>query len=337
MNSEQLSPFVRWTAAFLMMTALGCTAIRERCADGTPPRGPVNGVFECPASPDGGFSDTGSTPLPPEDTGNAGMNTEDLGEPIDVGFIPDVRPRDVGPPDTGVLVSTCGGQGQRCCHGRGCFNGGTCRDLLCLAPATREGNECMRPEDCGGGVCSGADFCDSMMRSCFHCRTPSGALGLRASCNNRMSCQSGLCVDGRCTIPCVLSPTSVGSCAVAGPNYFCAPSLYLTPLNAPTTLGECVQRCSRNGDCTANTVCRSHNDYLTGRINIFCALPRGTGGPGAICTDSSHCQSNICLVAGYCSAYCSSPADCRAGAPRCEVVMQTTVGGSTQDSQACVR
>jgi hypothetical protein len=110
-------------------------------------------------------------------------------------------------------------------------------------------------------------------------------------------------VGGRCT--------ETASCKAG---LLCGDSTILTAAitrNGPV----CTKPCCTSADCPGGFVC-----YATGSGGSYCvsaesagrATPRGTGAPGALCTDPTNCRSGVC-ASGRCLDTCCRETDCAAG------------------------
>lgn len=76
--------------------------------------------------------------------------------------------------------------------------------------------------------------------------------------------------------------------------------------------------CFSSDDCGPGFVCRSEDS--TG-LAVYCVPgERGDGGVGAPCQTEADCVSALCIdrsAGSFCSAICSSAADCVPSLPRC--------------------
>lgn len=276
---------------------------------------------------------TDADPLPSMDATVPG----DTGAPSDTVIL-----TDRGAADTGADAGPCGNPGEPCCNGRACLGGGACSANRCVAPM-REMGECTSPNDCTGGQqCQGIFECAGM-RGCWRCAASSGARAFGERCTMPSECQSNLCSAGRCSVPCALGASGDTSCSTRGEGYVCTATYYRPNSTAPiTTLGVCQQRCQRNADCPAQTTCLPSLNYLTDRMDFYCAPTSRTGAIGAACdpNGTATCQSGLCLPSGmntgFCTAPCISESDCTTAAPVCGQVFWVTPSGATQQARGCV-
>jgi hypothetical protein len=286
---------------------------------------------------DAGALDSG---VPATDTGVLPMDAPaplDSGTPTDTGAL-----TDRGAADTGADAGPCGNPGEACCNGRACLGGGVCNANRCVAP-TREMGECTSPGDCTGGQqCQGIFECTGM-RGCWRCAASTGTRAFGERCTMASECQSGLCSSGRCSVPCALGAAGDTACGARGAGYVCSATYYRPTSTAPiTTLGVCQQRCQRNADCPAQTTCLPILNYVTDRMDFYCAPTTRTGAIGAACdpNGTATCQSGLCLPSGmntgFCTAPCVSESDCTTAAPVCGPVFWITPSGGSQQARGCV-
>ena len=296
------------------------------------PAGDVGPGEDAGAPGDTSVSDTGT---PPADTGvGPGMDATTM---TDTGVT-----TDRGPADAGVDAGPCGNPTEPCCNGRACLGGGSCANNRCAAP-TREMDECTSPTDCmGAQQCQGIFECAGM-RGCWRCATSAGTRTFGARCANASECQSGLCSSGRCSVPCPIGAAGDTACAARGMGYRCTATYYRPTSTAPiTTLGVCQQHCARNGDCPSETTCLPLLNFVTDRMDFFCAPTTRTGPIGAACdpNGASTCRSGLCLPSGmnqgFCTAPCVSDNDCTPAAPVCGPVFWITPSGGVQNARGCV-
>jgi hypothetical protein len=300
----------------------------------------------------------------PTDAGVAPADTftpSDAGAPVDApipemdvpattGDVPVMRadipftPTDVAFPTSDLPpLPPCGMSGQMCCANNACAGGGQCQSGMCVLPAMRDMNECTQPSDCPAGQsCIGVQECTGG-RGCFRCAAPTGMGELGTPCMNASSCRTGVCSNGRCTVPCPVGDAGDAMCNGVRAGYVCTNILYRTSTSAPvTTIGVCNQRCGRGGDCPTGFVCAPLLNYLADRMDFVCraASTTATTPIGGTCNPAmSTCQNVLCLptsmTAGYCTGVCQSDMDCTPEAPVCDTLYVIRPSGREQITRGC--
>ena len=267
-----------------------------------------------------------------------------------------VTATDAGAPDD-ATPTNCGHPGEACCVMRACYGGAACANNVCVAPFARQTGECSSPSDCAAPqVCTGrftcaagvdagvADAGNAAYRVCWLCGTSTGTAAFGAACTTTTDCVTGVCTDGSCTVPCAPGDAGDAQCQAHGANYRCF-ALYSQEggTGAPiTTLGVCSPTCARDSDCTGGRACVPRLNYFTNRMEFACATTTRTGTIGAACNPSgtATCRNVLCVgttsaTMGYCTAPCTSDADCPAAAPACGSIFFTRPDGHDQPGRAC--
>lgn len=272
-------------------------------------------------------------------------------EPSDAAVASDVvsasdvaSPTDGGGPTSDLPpLAPCGMAGQMCCANSACFSGGVCQSGMCAVPAMRDGGECQRPEDCPAGqACIGVQECTGG-RGCFRCGVPAGTGDIGTPCMNAQQCRTGVCSNGRCTIPCAVGAAGDAACNGARAGYICTNILWRASSTSPvTTIGVCNQACQRGGDCPSGFVCSPSLDYISDQMDFVCrtASTTNTTPLGGACNPMMPtCQNVLCLPtgmgSGYCTGVCQTDMDCPPAAPVCDTLYVIRPSGRDQITRGC--
>lgn len=255
-----------------------------------------------------------------------------------------VAPTDSATPTSDLpALPPCGMTGQPCCGGSACYGGGQCVSGMCGPAPTRDMGECVRPEDCPAGqACIGVQECTGN-RGCFRCAAPAGTGEIGTPCMSANQCRTGVCSNGRCTIPCAVGEAGDAACNAARAGYTCTNILWRSTSTAPvTTIGVCNQSCRRGGDCPTGFVCAPLLNYLADRMDFVCraASTTSTTPIGGACNPTMPtCQNVLCLPTGmnmgYCTGVCQTDMDCTPAAPVCDTLYVIRPSGRDQITRGC--
>ncbi len=165
----------------------------------------------------------------------------------------------------------------------------------CLSPRACEAPEVCRAERGGGGL----DFvCDDV---------DEGLAALGEPCDGDGDCRSALCVQGRCSGPCV----EAEDCSAEVP-LDCA--LIEIPVGDQIVeRGVCLgpPACERDGGCEPGLICRLERGRDV--LHAFCGAALEPGLPaGALCEEDGACATGLCQ-SGVCGQACVGDEDCDGG------------------------
>lgn len=260
------------------------------------------------AGPGGdGGDDAGALDAGPGDGG-----TGDAGEPTDSG-LSDAGPDDSGPGDGGTGD---GGTGDGGLTDGGLTDAGTGGLDAGAADAGFDAGAgpvpCQRNADCTGNLRCG--LVDDNGALATQCVTPPGASLPGAACMNDADCNSGLCLDGFCSAPCL-------SEADCGADQVCRTEM-ITVGSASGALDLCVTlpdlACATNDVCAADGRVCGDVRFGVDPLTAYCALPSVDGAAfGESCAGSTalneQCEDLLCLH-DRCTRMCVDDADCAGAA-----------------------
>ena len=194
-----------------------------------------------------------------------------------------------------------------------CFTDDKCvsKDQLCIG---------LGANPLEGGGYSFARFCSGLTE---------GAAGLGEVCDGLVTCEHQLCVDGRCSRPCVRKfILDLGVTDVSCPDTMRCITRTFSLAGNSQTLDVCVPRqgtllaCTGDADCTADgEVCGGLSyDSQTGAYVAHCIKPLGNVLFGGVCDSrsdaaSKSCRNGLCLKeTNTCTIPCQMQDDqCPAG------------------------
>lgn len=226
-------------------------------------------------------------------------------------------------------------------YGAVCAAASECASNLCLGPTGEDTGRCTRT--CGADTdCAYPDRCLEIPGAGRLCAQEATGLPVGAPCpNGPETCASGLCVDAQdgsgpvCTQQCAPLPGcppnltcqpvpdgTGGAVAVCIPGQGrgfgeacsaareCATQLCV----GSGSSGVCTSLCSQV-PCPTGWACTLANDGSGNDFRVCAPEGAAGGGFGAACTGASGCQSGLCLHdartgSAFCTAYCSSSAEC---------------------------
>jgi hypothetical protein len=224
--------------------------------------------------------------------------------------------------------------GEACTQDSGCASG------ICLGPSGQRvcTTTCLDDSDCGGSLrcIPGTAFGTTMNQLC---QLALGAAADGADCTKATDCQSGLCVEGKCTALCPKAKAAGDAC---DGGKVCLPAAVTVDARFTTAayddLYGFATACVASQDCTSDpTTCAAPKRCVfrptaAGAFKGFCLTPFSDGfADGEKCQFGTNCQSGLC-VAGVCATPCktspdpcAAPSHCNATAAAVlhELVLQT--------------
>lgn len=197
------------------------------------------------------------------------------------------------------------GYAMECAQVQVPHNSGTDRIGLCTRQAPRE---CSSQEDCGSGErCQFIAKADGSGLEAL-CIPGTGGNGAGEVCTLHSQCQSGLCLDGSCSAPCV-------DRSVCGDLQVCSQNL-VEKDGATGSFDVCkdieIRQCTASIDCSPAELLACNIPIIdaNGLDAIYCGPKNpGMAGLGDLCQSDADCESGFCwggspTRSGECSVFC---------------------------------
>ncbi len=186
-----------------------------------------------------------------------------------------------------------------------------------------EGKICQSTGDCKS---LGSEYVCGLVGNHFECIQ--GEYEIK-ECSSSSECDTNLCIDGFCSIPCtddLECNTTLPYCRLIYTN-----AGYI-PICSKTS-GRSI--CSKEDDCSEKESCRPIQ-LFDGSTQYACFESTGSTEIGSYCTDSEQCIDGFCSsLTSLCTVVCNHTNDCPAFY-RCDFVPESSITTSSFDVKECL-